>query len=61
MPIYLPRELVRALCEKGLNYMLLATGGMCAETLDHMADVKAKIGCDDVLGCGLWGDSMPFN
>ena len=61
MPIYLPHELVRAVCEKGSKDKLLATGGMCAETLDHMADVKAKIGCDDVLGCGLWGDSMPFN
>ena len=61
MPMYLPHELVRALVEKRSKEKLLATGGMCAETLDHMADVKARIGCDDVLGCGLWGDIMPFN
>ena len=58
MPMYLPHELVRALVEKGSKEKLLAIGGMCAEALDHMADVKARIGCDDVLGCGLWGDSM---
>ena len=61
MPMYLPHELARALCEKGWKEKLLETGNMCAETLDHMADVKARIGSDDVLGCGLWGDSMPFN
>ena len=53
MPMYLPHELVSALCEKWSKEKLLENGKMCVETLDHMADVKARIGCDYVLGCGL--------
>ena len=58
--LWLPHELVDALCTHALKEKIMCRTGMDASTRFHVEDCEAKAG-DALLGFGLWGDGVPCN
>ena len=61
IPILLPHELVAKLFQCGDREALLSQEGMCEETKAHVQECSTKLGCDDLLGVGIWNDGCPCN
>ena len=58
----LPHEIVQVLVKRCLpTNTLMGKGGMCASSAAHLEAVQGEFGIDELLGLGLWGDSMPCN
>ena len=39
----------------------MGKGGMCASSAAYLEALQGEFGIDELLGLGLWGDSMPCN
>ena len=64
VPILLPHELLGTLRVTTSNAtMLFSRENMDPKTLEHLVQAEQQMGCqsDEVLGVGMWLDSVPCN
>lgn len=61
VPLWLPHEVAYALRRHGHLEALLKKSGMCAVTQEHMQRAEEELATPNLLGVGVWGDSMPCN
>ena len=59
--IFLPHEIVAALCRTSSTDALLAKDRLDRNTATHLQGCEEAIGGEGLLGIGLWGDGVPCN
>ena len=61
LPFLLPHELVHEVGRRSIREALLSECNMSAQTRQRLQRAKQELGCEELLGVGMWADGIPCN